>query len=137
MCITPLPIRQVYQLYGDASENVFAGHPALLEYPINQSFTPSQQAAMAGGSFLSTLRETICARICIQTLLDLVPDVLPGSSPVVDGDSQASIHCLNGMKGTGEVFMRLGKSTAWLHIMMCTWSFGGTLELLELPRLFS
>ena len=94
---------KVYHVDGDVSETAYAGLCDLLRMPISQPFSAHESQLMRDGRFSSTLRETINARVCIETVLHFSGEDLRGSLLLYSGDNQGAIHCLRGMKGSGRI----------------------------------
>jgi hypothetical protein len=55
----------------------------------------------------SCVRETRCARLCIETLLAQKGDLLRGATAEYHGDNQGSIACLQKMTGVPRVFQEV------------------------------
>jgi hypothetical protein len=93
----------VHFLAGDVSEYAYGGHSSLLCGDIWQPFSAADMALMLSNQFSSTLRETICAQVCLESVLGAVGAHLQGDMLVYQGDNQAAIHCLRSMKGRGSI----------------------------------
>jgi hypothetical protein len=93
----------VHFLAGDVSEEAYGGHSSLLCVGIWQPFSAAERALLQGNQISSTLRETVCALICLQSVLGAVGAHLKGDMLVYQGDNQAAIHCLRSMKGQGRI----------------------------------
>jgi hypothetical protein len=93
----------VHFLAGDVSEEAYGGHSSLLCVAIWQPFSAAEMALMLSNQFSSPLRETICARVCLEPVLGAVGAHLQGDMLVCQGDNQAAIHCLRSMQGRGSI----------------------------------
>lgn len=79
---------------GDASEFCFAGRCDLLEAPIIIGFSEAEAQSMQDKEFSSCVRETRCARLCVETMLAQCGDSVRGGTIEYHGDNLGSIICL-------------------------------------------
>jgi hypothetical protein len=93
----------VHFLAGDVFEEAYGGHSSLLRVDIWQPFSAAETSLLHSNLFSSTLRETVCAQICLESASGAVGAHLKGDMPVYQGDYQAAIHCLRSMKGQGRI----------------------------------
>jgi hypothetical protein len=89
---------------GDASESCFAGQCELLDGPIIIGFSEMEAQLMQDKGLSSCVRETRCARLCVETVLARCGDTLRGATIEYHGDNLGSIFCLQKMTGVPEVF---------------------------------
>jgi hypothetical protein len=92
---------------GDASETCFAGQCELLDGPILIGFSEVEARLMQEKELSSCVRETRCARLCVETVLAQCGDSLRGATIEYHGDNLGSIICLQKMTGVPQVFQEV------------------------------
>ena len=100
------PRSQVITIVGDMSDKAFAGYTteSELALPIVVPFTVEQNDAARQHLWSSTARETENALVCVETLLQAMPNDVSGKRVHYVGDNQASISNLSKMGGEPKTF---------------------------------
>lgn len=75
-----------------------------METPMVVSLTPEEQALIADNKFSSTYGELRALSLSLETILEQKPDLLVGKTLHYEGDNQAAMTIVNGMKGNDRNF---------------------------------
>lgn len=98
---------------GDASETCFAGYGDLFDGPTIIGFSEKEAQLMQDKEVSSCVRETCCARLCLETVLANFGDTIRGASLEYHGDNLGSITCLQKMSGVPAVFQEVKAVYHW------------------------
>ena len=95
----------VYHCAGDMSDLGYAGYSSLLPAPIILSYEASEWDQLQANphSLSSVLRETMNAKLIMQTIMQQCKGQVAGSTLVYTGDNMGSIDCLRKMQGKGAI----------------------------------
>ena len=88
---------------GDVSDVGYAGHCALLPVPIIMSYSEIDRQLVSERALSSVLRETVNAKLVLETIMTQQCAAVKGGLIVYKGDNQGSIDCLRKMNGKGVI----------------------------------
>ena len=94
---------RVYHVSGDVSDTGYAGYCSLLPEPVVMSYSEEDRLLMCERALSSVLRETLNAKLVLETVMTHKSKHVKGGVLVYTGDNQGSIDYFRKMMGKGAI----------------------------------